>query len=39
MLGISLTQEKEKLNALRQVLLEAFSVLQMNDAIIEFKTI
>lgn len=37
--GISLTQEKEKLNALRQVLLEAFIVLQMKDVIIEFKTI
>lgn len=36
---ISLTQEKEKLNALQQVLPEAFSVLQIKDAIIEFKTI
>ena len=37
--GISLTPEKEKLNALRQVLPEAFSVLQMKDAVIDFKTI
>lgn len=37
--GISLTPEKEKLNALRQVLPEAFSALQMKDAVIEFKTI
>lgn len=36
---ISLTPEKEKLNVLRQVLPEAFSVLQMKDAVIEFITI
>ena len=37
--GISLTPEKEKLNKLRQALPEAFTVLQMKDAGIEFKTI
>lgn len=36
---ISLTPEKEKLNALRQVLPKAFNVLQMKDAGIVFKTI
>jgi hypothetical protein len=35
----SLTREKEKLNALRQILPEVFSVLQMKDLGIEFKTI
>ncbi|GEM_PF-2173069 len=37
--GISLTPEKEKPNALRQVFPQAFSVLQMIDTGIEFKTI